>query len=271
MSASTVELDIPAGRSRTLTDQELAQGAAGLSGALGDVGGAWRLKVASEQPIRVMSLMEGPSGHLANLSTAPLNRFGDALVVPLFLSASDARPSQGLLRIVNRSVDAGTVRIEAFDDGATAYGPVVLAIEPGAAVELTSADLERGNAAKGLAGSTGPAMSGHWRLLLKSALDIKALAYVRHADGLVTAMHDVLPNRGGIYLFPAFGASANAYNEHVRLMRLVNLGASSSQVTLMDVAAGSESRPSGMVVDVPAGHSLTLPGLLPSRHTVDRP
>ena len=245
-SASGVTLALPPGGSRTLTGHELAHGGAGLSGALGADGGTWRLQVSSQQPIRVMSLMQGPSGHLSNLSTAPVNTFGDALVVPLLLSASDARASQGLLRVVNRSALAGSVRIEAFDDGARAYGPVELTMEPGVAVQLTSADLEQGNAAKGLSSGTGQAESGDWRLLLKSDLDIEVLAYVRHADGLVTAMHDLLPVGDGIDRLAAVGAATDT--GHLRLMRVVNLGAEPWRMT----------RPSGAVVELPAGRSVTL-------------
>ena len=34
--------------------------------------GEWRLTLESEQPLQVMSLLSGPSGHLSNLSTAPV-------------------------------------------------------------------------------------------------------------------------------------------------------------------------------------------------------
>ena len=40
-------------------------------GALGDGKGKWRLRVESDRPVRVMSLLENPTGHLTNLSTAP--------------------------------------------------------------------------------------------------------------------------------------------------------------------------------------------------------
>ena len=39
--------------------------------ALGDGAGKWRLSVHAERPLLVMSLLESPTGHLANLSAAP--------------------------------------------------------------------------------------------------------------------------------------------------------------------------------------------------------
>ena len=68
-SSGTVTLSVSPGRSRTLTAQELEDGADGLDGALGDGAGKWQLIVESGQPVTVMSLLSSPSGHLTNLST----------------------------------------------------------------------------------------------------------------------------------------------------------------------------------------------------------
>ena len=66
-----VLVTVPAGGTRTYTAQELEEGAEGLEGALGDGAGKWRLEVTSDVPIRVLSLLSSPTGHLTNLSTAP--------------------------------------------------------------------------------------------------------------------------------------------------------------------------------------------------------
>ena len=66
---SVVRLAIPAGATRQLTASDLETGEAdGVSGALGDGGGKWRLWVESDAPIEVMNLVETASGHLSNLS-----------------------------------------------------------------------------------------------------------------------------------------------------------------------------------------------------------
>ena len=69
---TVVQLTVPAGSSRELTSVELESGEAEAieSGALGDGKGKWRLRVVSDQPILIMSLLENPTGHLTNLSTA---------------------------------------------------------------------------------------------------------------------------------------------------------------------------------------------------------
>ena len=64
-----VRLTLGPARSRTLTAQELEVGHATLAGRLGDGAGKWRLSVTADQPIFVLSLLESPTGNLANLST----------------------------------------------------------------------------------------------------------------------------------------------------------------------------------------------------------
>ena len=67
-----VELTLAARASRALNAQALESGVGeGLSGMLGDGKGKWRLEVSAPQPIRVMSLLSTPTGHLTNLSAAP--------------------------------------------------------------------------------------------------------------------------------------------------------------------------------------------------------
>ena len=68
VAGGEVRLTIPAGTARTLTAAQLEAGGEGLGGGLGDGTGKWRLTVASDNPVTVMSLLESATGHLANLS-----------------------------------------------------------------------------------------------------------------------------------------------------------------------------------------------------------
>ena len=70
--ASAVSLSIPAGGSRTVGAWDLESGAEGLDGALGDGAGKWQLLIESDRSVVAMSLLRSPTGHLTNLSTAPL-------------------------------------------------------------------------------------------------------------------------------------------------------------------------------------------------------
>ena len=131
-------------------------------------------------------------GHLTNLSTAPVG------VERLWLLPSAANLVRyGFVRIVNESDETGEE-----------YGPLTLEIGAGAAVQLSSSDLESGNADTGLTGSTGPGQE-RWRLAFESDLAFRVLGYVRNhgAPGFPNAVHDCgggdalgggLPLRGGV-------------------------------------------------------------------------
>ena len=254
---SDVTVEVPPGASATLSARELEGGGAGFAGALGDGAGAWRLRVSSGQPLWVTSLTEGPSGRLSNLSTAPAGPGGSAATAPLFLSASDPHRRQSLLRVVNRSGRPGAVRIEASDDSRWPRAPLTLRVGAGAAVTLSSDDLEFGAPAKGLARGTGPAATGHWRLRVASDLDILALSYVRHSDGLVTAMHDTAPVRAGVHRLAVFEEMAG--HGQVGLLRLVNGGRQTAEIVLGGIEAGGEPSPRSVATPVPPARSVTLP------------
>ena len=68
---TAVTLTVPGRASRTISAAELESGAPGLSGALGDGRGKWRLRVEHDAEVDVMHLLSSPTGHLTNLSTAP--------------------------------------------------------------------------------------------------------------------------------------------------------------------------------------------------------
>ncbi len=69
---SAVSLSVPGGSSRTVGAWDLESGAEGLNGALGEGVGKWQLMIESNRPVVAMSLLRSPTGHLTNLSTAPV-------------------------------------------------------------------------------------------------------------------------------------------------------------------------------------------------------
>ena len=79
-----VLVTVPAGGTRTHTAQELEEGAEGLEGSLGDGAGKWRLEATSDVPIRVLSLLSSPTGHLTNLSTATARGSGMETAAEVF-------------------------------------------------------------------------------------------------------------------------------------------------------------------------------------------
>ena len=193
---TAVTFTLGAGAARTLGARELERGSArGLSGALGRGSGKWRLVVSSAQPLRVLSLLSSPTGHLTNLSSvAGESETEGTHEMAYFPAASrwEGEGVQGFARVVNRTDEPGEVRIEGIDDAGVRRGPVRLTLGANEAVHFNSADLEEGNAGKGLSGGIGTG-SGDWRLEVRSTLELEVLSYIRTGDGFLTGMHDVAP------------------------------------------------------------------------------
>lgn len=228
----------------------------GVSGDLGDGTGKWRLRAHAPAPFTLMGLIWSSSGHLANLSEAGLEPVAGTVVVPLFLSGADAIAPQGLLRVLNRSDEAGTVEIHASDDGAMDAGPVVLSIGAGESVQIRSRDLEQGNTDKGLHGAAGPARTWHRWLRLRSTLDYEVLAYARHADGFLTALHPSVPVWEGVHRVATFNPASNS--TRVSFLHLVNTGSEDTVMRIRGIDDAGASSAGTVEVTVPAGGASTF-------------
>ncbi|MYH14533.1 MAG: hypothetical protein F4149_05095 [Gammaproteobacteria bacterium] len=253
-----VSLSIGTGATRTVTAQELESGH-GLSGALGDGDGKWRLFVTSDNPIAVASLIKNPSGHLTNVSTVPNNKQrvanGEtAHSVPLFVAGGDPR-RQGFLRIVNRDVTDAVVRVTARDESEFKFNEITLSVPARGALHFNADDLELGNPAKGVFRGIGEG-TGHWQLLLTSSADLDVLTFVRAADGFLTSMHDTVPETPVGHLVPIFNPADNKVQ--VSSLRIVNPSTSDASVNIAGMDDLGTS-PGGTVrLIVPAGKSRTL-------------
>ena len=251
---SEVELTIASRSSRLLTAAQLESGD-GLSGALGDGAGKWRLTLDSDQSIRVMNLLESTNGRLTNLSTVPTPASDGRHTVPLFPSASNATGLQGFARIINPSDSQTELRIEAFDDEGSQYGPVTLEIDARAAAQFNSRDLEMGNVEKGLSGGTGEG-EGDWRLEVTADTEIEVLSYIRTSDGFLTAVHDLVPSVGKHHRVAIFNPASN--RNQVSRLRLINPTDAAASVTVTGIDDQGTSPAGEVTLTVPAGASRTL-------------
>ena len=134
------------------------------------------------------------------------------------------------------------------------YDPLTLSLAGGQVAHFNSNDLERGNAGKGLTGSTG-AGEGDWRLALSSDADIEVLAYIRTTDGFLTAMHDVAPVSDTRHRVAIFNPGSNT--AQVSRLRMVNGGDTAAEVTIAGIDDRGLSPGDDVQLTLPAGTTRT--------------
>lgn len=242
-----VAFTVPAAGAVSFTAAQLENGHADITGALGDGYGKWRLSVSADQDVRVLSLLHAPDGNIANLSTRAASAG-----VPFFPAAGG--PAQGFARIVNRSAVDGVVTIRAIDDAGVEKAPVTLPLAAGQVRHFNSADLEQGNADKGLSGGVGRG-EGAWRLVLETDLDIEPLAYIRTQGGFVTSMHDLVPLAAGRHEVPTFNPASNVHQ--VSSLRVVNTGEADAAVTIIGMDDAGVAGHTEVRFALPAGAAAT--------------
>ena len=149
--------------------------------------------------------------------------------VPLLVPAGTSSEPQGVVRILNGTDESGTVGIYAINDAGTRSGPATFTLNASAAVQFTATDLASGNATLGLTGGIGTSV-GDARLEIETDLSIVPLAFVRAADGTLSAMHDTVRGACGsvggsdgyTYEVPLFNPSSDV--TQVSRLRLINPG-----------------------------------------------
>ena len=181
--------------------------------------------------------------------------------IPWFVPAGAGGAPQGVLRILNGTDETGAVEIYAIGDAGMRSGPASFTLNASAAAEFTSTDLQSGNAMLGLSGGIG-AEVGDARLEIVTDLDIVPLAYVRAADGTLSAMHDTVrataDGAGGHrYEVPLFNPASDVVQQS--RLRLINPGNAAASITIMGRDDGGAVAAGGTVeLTLAAGASRTL-------------
>ena len=182
--------------------------------------------------------------------------------VPLLVPAGASGEAQGVVRIINATEASGTVEIHAIDDAGARSGPATFTLNASAAVEFTATDLASGNATLGLTGGIGTDV-GDARLEIETDLDIVPLAFVRAADGTLSAMHDTVRSASAdesgqhTYDVPIFNPSTEM--TRVSRLRLINPGDTEAAVTIGGRDdSGAQATGGGVSLTVPPGGAKTL-------------
>ena len=187
--------------------------------------------------------------------------------LPLLVPAGTSAEPQGVLRILNGTAESGTVEIYAIDDSGTRSGPATFVLNASAAIEFTATDLQSGNATLGLTGSIGTDV-GDARLQIETDLSIVPLAFVRAADGSLSAMHDTVRGAaadgaaGYNYEVPIFNPASDV--TQVSRLRLINPGDASASVTIAgrdDSGAAASGGDVTLMLAAGGAQTLTAPQL----------
>ena len=162
---------------------------------------------------------------------------------------------QGVARVINRSEEAGEVRIDAWDDAGVHHGPATLRIGAGESVQFNSIHLESGYAARGLSDGVG-AGTGDWRLGLSSRLELEVLSFIRTREGFLTSMHDLVAESEGGHRVWFFNPGSNL--SHVSRLRLINPGRQDAEVRIEGIDDAGESSAGVVEFTLAAGASRVL-------------
>ena len=227
-------------RSRADTRRTIPRSGQDAAGASSSSSHSSAIGNARSHLTRASAWMQDPRPSNAQTETSETSQ-----TVWLFPSASEPL-REGFVRVINHSTESGEVSITAVDDSGRRFDAVALTIGGNETVHFNSGDLETGNESKGLSGGTGSGQ-GDWRLGFSSGLDIEVLAYVRTADGFLTAMHDVAPSAGNTQRVPIFNPGSN--RDQVSRLRLVNPGTEAAQVTIRGNGRQGPGRHRGRLAD----------------------
>ena len=232
---------------------------------LGDGTGRWRLSVTttSDSSLVVMNLQSNVSGRLTNLTERASADNDGTWDVPLFPAAPRGATGensvrlQGYLRVVNRSTESGNVTIKATDDSDFEYANLTLALLAGETKHIDATDLELGNEAIRLSGSTGQGV-GAWRLTLSSEdLDFATYAYVKDADGFLVAMQTTAPSLDEVHRVAMFNPASDT--SEASTLRLVNNGEMEALALVTGTDdTGADRRGTTVRTTVPAGSVVEL-------------
>ena len=153
-------------------DLEAGNTEKGLSGGIGVGEGDWRLELASELDLLVLSYVRTGDGFLTSThDLAPLAADGSHRVV--FFNPGSNENQVSRLRLINNGDEAASVTITGVDDAGSDSGTVTLTVPAASASTFTSKELEEG---KGLSGSLGEEGSGKWRLRVNSDVPLGVMS-----------------------------------------------------------------------------------------------
>ena len=183
----TLELDARQTRHFNSGDLETGNSSKGLSGALGNGSGNWRLRLETELDIELAAYIRTPDGFLSSVhESVQAADLGDSIEHQVaFFNPGGNRNQVSWLRLVNLTGDSVEVTIQGRDDAgqAASGGEVRLTLSGGEARRITAQQLESG--AAGFTGRLG-AGTGKWQLSVTADDSILVMSLLQSPTGHLT-------------------------------------------------------------------------------------
>ena len=187
-------LKLAAWETRHFNSQDLEQGneAKGVVGGVGDGTGDWYLEIAPSRPeVEVLSYVRTSDGFLTSMHTQVPSHGRTHRVVTFNPGSNSDRKSK--LRLIHPRCpqfetdfcEAANVTIYGVDDEGTRSPSIRLQIAPGAAREVTAAQLEGLEDARDLVGSFGKG-ERKWQLFITADQPIRVMSLLERAAGHLT-------------------------------------------------------------------------------------
>jgi len=263
-SPGTMSLTLGPNESRQFNSQDLEFGQdvqfgntdKGLSGSIGTGVGSWTLVLRSDLNVEPLAYIRTPDGFLTAMHDR-VSVSGDGMdwLVPIFNPAEN--PNQlSRLRIINTNLQAVDVQIGGRDDsGLFGQSAVTTTLAPLASIELSSIDLENGNAGKGLLGKLGDG-NGQMQLNVSATGRVTVQSLLFDPLGKLTNLSTVadlsqpLPGERVLWLLPP---ASNAQQQG--FVRLINRENRSGAVQVWGVDDNGQRSPGTMTLTLAPNES----------------
>lgn len=162
-----------------------------------------------------------------------------------FVNPADNANQQTFIRLVNPNDADVAVQIQGFDDNGMPApgGEVVLMLSAQQSLQLNAADLELGNAGKGMDGALGNGI-GKWQLKVNSSAPIEAMSLIRTPDGFLTSVTETVPTEAaGVHVL--YFANPGSNPNQQSFIRVVNRSGASGAVNVSAVDDAGIPAPGG--------------------------
>lgn len=164
----------------------------------------------------------------------------------VFVNPATNQTLETLLRFTNKSDAVNDITMTAYDDqGVAAAGPVNFSLPPRGGLQLTSREIEQGNAAKGLVGSFGTGV-GKWRIKVDPSEPVEVMSLIRSNLPMLSNVSDLAHGNSAEVRDILF---ANPASNRVQetFLRLSNPGNSSNTITLTATDDMGVAAPGGSI------------------------